>query len=76
VLEPEEADMRQLVVVVLCAVALAGCGNTTGGRALTGGALGAGGGALLGGVTGLGAGTGALLGGAGGAGVGALTAHH
>ncbi|MBV8702186.1 MAG: hypothetical protein JO118_00610 [Acetobacteraceae bacterium] len=64
------------MAVVLCALALAGCGNTTGSRALTGGALGAGGGALLGGVTGLGAGTGALLGGAGGAGVGALTAHH
>jgi osmotically inducible lipoprotein OsmB len=68
--------MRQLAVVIVCAAALMGCGNTTGTRALTGGALGAGGGALLGGVTGLGAGAGALLGGAGGAGVGALTGHH
>jgi osmotically inducible lipoprotein OsmB len=48
---------------------LAGCGDTMGQRALTGGAIGAGGGAIIGGATGMGAGTGALI----GAGAGALT---
>lgn len=56
-------------------LALAACGETPGHRALTGGAIGAGGGAILGGATGLGAGTGALIGGAVGAGTGAATAH-
>jgi osmotically inducible lipoprotein OsmB len=55
---------------------LAGCGRTPGTRAVTGGLLGAGGGAAIGSATGLGAGTGALIGGAGGAGAGALTGHH
>jgi len=54
-------------------LALAACGTNTTDRALSGGAIGAGGGALLGGVTGLGAGTGALLGGAAGAATGGLT---
>ncbi|MDD2795274.1 MAG: YMGG-like glycine zipper-containing protein [Acidocella sp.] len=53
--------------------ALAGCGDTTGQRALSGGAIGAGGGAILGAVTGMGAGTGALIGGAAGAVTGAAT---
>lgn len=52
---------------------LAGCGQSTGNRALTGGAIGAGGGAVLGAVTGVGAGTGAAIGGAVGAATGALT---
>lgn len=55
--------------------ALAACGETPGHRALTGGVLGAGGGAIIGGATGLGAGPGALIGGAVGAGTGAATAH-
>lgn len=59
--------------IISALMLLAGCGHTTGTRAVTGGLIGAGGGAALGSVTGLGAGTGALLGGAGGAGVGALT---
>ncbi len=53
--------------------ALAGCGNTPGHRALTGGAIGAGGGAIIGAATGMGAGTGALIGGAAGAVTGAAT---
>ena len=56
------------------AVVLSACGERPGTRAVTGGLLGAGGGAALGSVTGLGAGTGALIGGAGGAAGGALTA--
>ena len=65
----------RVVATILCAlsIGLAGCGHTTGSRAVTGGLIGAGGGALIGGVTGIGAGTGALIGGAGGAGAGALT---
>jgi len=54
-------------------LALAACGNTTGSRALSGGAIGAGAGAIVGGATGMGAGTGALIGGAAGAVTGAAT---
>jgi len=64
-----------LVFLACASVGIAGCGRTAGTRAVTGGLIGAGGGAALGSVTGLGAGTGALIGGAGGAGAGALTAH-
>ena len=61
------------VVAMAGLLVLAACGTNTTDRALSGGAIGAGGGALLGGATGLGAGTGALLGGAGGAAAGGLT---
>ncbi|OYV41847.1 MAG: hypothetical protein B7Z75_14755 [Acidocella sp. 20-57-95] len=57
------------VLLALSLTTLAGCGDTPGHRALTGGAIGAAGGAIIGSATGLGAGTGALL----GAGAGALT---
>jgi hypothetical protein len=62
---------KYLATLVLAAALplLAGCGNTPGQRALSGGAIGAGGGAIIGGATGMGAGTGALI----GAGAGALT---
>ena len=66
----------RIAAMLTVALSMAACGRTTGTRAVTGGLLGAGGGALVGGATGLGAGTGALIGGAGGAGAGALTAHH
>lgn len=56
------------------AVGLAGCGRSPGMRALTGGALGAGAGAAIGGLSGGSAGTGALIGGAVGAVGGAATA--
>ncbi len=56
--------------------ALAGCGHTTGQRALSGGVIGAGGGAIIGGATGLGAGTGALIGAGAGALTGAATTNH
>ena len=66
--------MRSTVLIpALLMLSLAGCGNTPGQRALSGGAIGAGGGALLGVATGGSPLTGALLGGAGGAIIGAVT---
>jgi len=64
-----------LAVLVLAAAlpVLAGCGESPGHRALTGGAIGAGGGAIIGAATGLGPGTGALIGGGVGAATGAAT---
>jgi hypothetical protein len=62
----------KLTLIAGSAIALAACGTTTTERALTGGAIGAGAGALVGSGSGE-AGTGALLGGAIGAGVGAAT---
>ncbi len=70
--------MRRILgplVGVLMLAGLAGCGYSPGHRALTGGVIGAGGGAILGSATGLGAGTGALIGAGVGAGTGAATAH-
>jgi osmotically inducible lipoprotein OsmB len=55
---------------------LAACGYSPGHRALTGGAIGAGGGAIIGAATGMGAGTGALIGGGAGALTGAATSHN
>lgn len=68
--------LRNLVTGLVMAgalVALAGCGESTGHRALTGGAIGAGGGAIIGAATGLGPGAGAAIGGAVGAAAGGLT---
>lgn len=62
------------LLVCVTVLGLSACGERPGTRAVSGGLLGAGGGAALGAVTGLGAGTGALIGGAGGAAGGALTA--
>ncbi|SLN66945.1 hypothetical protein [Oceanibacterium hippocampi] len=58
--------------LLLSALGMAACGNTTGDRALSGGAIGAGGGAAAGLLLGDPI-TGALIGGAIGAGAGALT---
>ncbi len=63
------------LVAVLSLAALAACGDSEGSRALSGGAIGAGGGAIIGGATGVGAGTGALIGAGTGAATGAVTAH-
>ena len=61
------------VLLVCGGLTLAGgCGTTTGDRALSGGLLGAGTGALIGSVAGS-AGKGALIGGLGGMAIGALT---
>ncbi|MDA8048512.1 MAG: YMGG-like glycine zipper-containing protein [Rhodospirillales bacterium] len=61
------------VVVTGLALGLAGCGEQPGSRALSGGAIGAGTGAIIGAATGGSAATGALIGGAVGALGGALT---
>ena len=59
-------------VLLFAALSLAACGESPGCRALTGGALGAGGGAILGAIGGN-AGLGALAGGVAGAAAGGLT---
>lgn len=63
--------MHKLAVHLLVAISfvVVSCGNSPGHRALTGGAIGAGAGAVIGGATGVGVGTGAVI----GAGAGALT---
>lgn len=70
--------MRPLAIASACIACLlaSGCENMSNQqqRALSGGAIGAAGGAALGALTGGSAVTGALIGGAGGAAVGALTA--
>jgi osmotically inducible lipoprotein OsmB len=55
-------------------LAVAACGNTPGERAVTGGLIGAGGGAVVGSATGIGVIPGAVVGGLGGAAIGAATA--
>lgn len=67
-------SVTKATFVVALILSLAACGREPGTRAVTGGLLGAGGGAALGAVTGVGAGTGALLGGGAGALGGAVTA--
>jgi hypothetical protein len=70
----EEQMTRNLIALSLAAVLASACGDTWGQRAVTGGAIGAGSGALIGGATDFGVLPGALVGGAIGAGVGAATA--
>ena len=65
--------MRNIATLAVL-LALAACGESPGGRAITGGLLGAGTGAAVSGITGGGLGTGALIGGGIGAAGGALTA--
>jgi hypothetical protein len=60
-------------LAALALVALAGCGESKGDRALSGAGIGAAGGALGGALLGGNPATGALIGGAVGAGAGALT---
>jgi osmotically inducible lipoprotein OsmB len=62
------------VAVIAICLSLAGCGRTPGQRAVSGGLLGAGTGALIGGATGGNPLTGALIGGGVGAVGGAVTA--
>jgi osmotically inducible lipoprotein OsmB len=66
--------MKPLVATILLCIglSLAGCGTSRTDRALSGGALGAAGGAAIGAMTGS-PGTGALLGGAAGAAAGGFT---
>ena len=65
--------MSKYVVMLVILIGAAGCGDTWGQRAVTGGAIGAGSGAVIGSVTPVGILGGALIGGAVGAGVGAAT---
>ena len=62
------------ILMAFMALGLAACGQDPGTRAVTGGLIGAGGGAALGAATGGNAGTGALIGGGVGAVGGAVTA--
>jgi hypothetical protein len=61
------------IAMLAIALSATACGDTWGKRAVTGGAIGAGSGAVIGGATGMGVLPGALIGGAVGAGVGAAT---
>jgi osmotically inducible lipoprotein OsmB len=63
----------KLAVAMAILFGATACGDTWGQRAVTGGAIGAGSGAVIGSVTGVGILPGALVGGAVGAGVGAAT---
>jgi len=65
--------MPKFIVLGAILLGATACGETWGQRAVTGGAIGAGSGAVIGGVTGMGVLPGALVGGAVGAGVGAAT---
>ena len=71
--------LRKLTTSLLLAASLAslgGCGYSQGHRALSGAAIGAGGGAIIGAVTGIGPGTGALIGAGVGGVTGAATTHN
>jgi hypothetical protein len=63
----------KLILMTTILLSATACGDTWGQRAVTGGAIGAGSGAVLGSVTGVGILPGAIVGGAVGAGVGAAT---
>jgi osmotically inducible lipoprotein OsmB len=65
-------SLRTVMAFAVTAMLLAACGQTTGDRALSGGALGAGAGAVAGSLAGAPL-EGALVGGALGAGAGAVT---
>ena len=65
--------MRNIVVLAAILLTATACGDTWGQRAVTGGAIGAGSGALLGAATGFNPLLGAVVGGAAGAGIGAAT---
>jgi hypothetical protein len=66
-------NIATVFVLAGVGLALAGCGRNPGDRALSGGLIGAGTGAVIGSVTGIGPGTGALIGGGVGAVGGAVT---
>lgn len=65
--------MSKYLVLTAILLGVTACGDTWGQRAVTGGAIGAGSGAVIGAVTPLGVVPGALTGGAVGAGTGAAT---
>jgi hypothetical protein len=65
--------MTKYIALVALVLSVAACGDTWGQRAVTGGGIGAGSGALLGVVAGFNPLLGAVVGGAGGAAIGAAT---
>jgi osmotically inducible lipoprotein OsmB len=65
--------IKTAAVMITALTLLAACGESTGDRALSGGAIGAGVGAVTGAVVGGSPGTGAVIGGAVGAAAGGLT---
>ena len=65
--------MTRLLILAALTLPLAACGTTREERALTGGAIGAGAGAVGAAITGGSVGAGAIIGGAAGAATGALT---
>ena len=67
-------ETMKMITILALVLGLAACGESRGGRAVTGGLLGAGAGAAVSGITGGSLGTGALVGGGIGAAGGALTA--
>jgi osmotically inducible lipoprotein OsmB len=71
-----KTGFRAVPLWLLAGVSLAGCGYSPGSRALSGGAIGAGTGAILGAVTGIGPAAGAAIGGGVGAVAGATTNPH
>jgi len=66
-------SMSKHIVMLVILIGATGCGDTWGQRAVTGGGIGAGSGALLGVATGFNPLLGAVVGGAAGAGIGAAT---
>jgi hypothetical protein len=66
--------MTKYLVLAAILLGTTACGDTWGQRAVTGGGIGAGSGALIGALTPIGILPGALIGGAAGAGIGAATA--
>jgi hypothetical protein len=64
------------IALTAMALTLSACGYSQGDRAVSGGLIGAGGGAAIGAVTGIGPGAGAVIGGAVGALGGAATSPH
>ncbi|WP_236033431.1 hypothetical protein [Belnapia mucosa] len=68
------SNIKTILLAMTVSLGLAACGTSPGGRAVSGGLLGAGAGAGVGALTGGSVGTGALIGGGVGAAGGALTA--
>ena len=66
-------NLTRVTILAALTLGVAACGSSTGDRAISGGAIGAGAGAAVGVITGGSAVGGALLGGAAGAATGALT---
>jgi osmotically inducible lipoprotein OsmB len=71
--QPRGFPHGKYIVLAIILFSATGCGDTWGQRAVTGGGIGAGTGALISVATGLNPLAGALIGGAAGAGIGAAT---